>query len=175
VPVDDRLPRLGTILTRRYKGRTLQVEVLEHGFAFEGKTYRSLSAVAKAVSRLPKTHIRATAWLTDSKQIYLLGKIWTHRQPHWPLRLGWADANVLRSVLGVHCGTWCLDSNPSHEWDAYGSVTSCAQGVVSFPVFFHRLVVLCGLAVLASSAETDATPRHLICSRRLQKWGRPAW
>jgi hypothetical protein len=47
---DDRLPRPGTILTRRYKGRTLQVEVLEHGFAFEGKTYRSLSAVAKAVT-----------------------------------------------------------------------------------------------------------------------------
>jgi hypothetical protein len=50
VPVDDRLPRPGTILTRRYKGRTLQVEVLENGFAFEGKTYRSLSAVAKAVT-----------------------------------------------------------------------------------------------------------------------------
>jgi hypothetical protein len=50
MPTDDRLPRPGTILTRRYKGRTLQVEVLEHGFAFEGKTYRSLSAVAKAVS-----------------------------------------------------------------------------------------------------------------------------
>ena len=33
------------------KGKAvLQVEVLEHGFAFEGKTYRSLSAVAKAVT-----------------------------------------------------------------------------------------------------------------------------
>jgi hypothetical protein len=50
MPIDDRLPRPGTILTRRYKSRTLQVEVLEHGFAFEGKTYRSLSAVAKAVT-----------------------------------------------------------------------------------------------------------------------------
>jgi hypothetical protein len=50
LPADDRLPRPGTILTRRYKGRTLQVEVLEHGFAFEGRTYRSLSAVAKAVT-----------------------------------------------------------------------------------------------------------------------------
>src|SRR5262249_58444133 len=48
LPADDRLPRPGTILTRRYKGRSLQVEVLEHGFAFEGHTYRSLSAVAKA-------------------------------------------------------------------------------------------------------------------------------
>ena len=50
MPADDRLPRPGTVLTRRYKGRTLQVEVLEHGFAFEGRTYRSLSAVAKAVT-----------------------------------------------------------------------------------------------------------------------------
>ena len=50
LPADDRMPRPGTILTRRYKGRTLQVEVLEHGFAFEEKVYRSLSAVAKAVS-----------------------------------------------------------------------------------------------------------------------------
>ena len=50
VPTHDRLPRPGTILTRRYKGRTVQVEVLEHGFACEGQTYRSLSAVAKAVT-----------------------------------------------------------------------------------------------------------------------------
>ena len=50
VPVDDRLPRPGTILTRRYKGRTLQVEVLEHGFVYDGQTYRSLSAVANAVT-----------------------------------------------------------------------------------------------------------------------------
>jgi Protein of unknown function (DUF2924) len=50
VPTDDRLPRPGTILTRRYKGRTLQVQVLDHGFRFEDQVYRSLSAVAKAVT-----------------------------------------------------------------------------------------------------------------------------
>jgi hypothetical protein len=50
VPNNDRLPRPGTILTRRYKGRTLQVEVLEHGFACDGQVYRSLSAVAKVVT-----------------------------------------------------------------------------------------------------------------------------
>ena len=49
MPADNRL-RPGTILTRRYKGRTLQVEVREHGFAFDGQVYRSLSAVAKAVT-----------------------------------------------------------------------------------------------------------------------------
>jgi hypothetical protein len=50
VPRDNRLPRPGTILTRRYKGRTLQVEVLEQGLAYDGQVYRSLSAVAKAIT-----------------------------------------------------------------------------------------------------------------------------
>jgi hypothetical protein len=47
---DDRLPPPGTILARPYKGRTLQVQVLSDGFAFEGHVYPSLSAVAKAAT-----------------------------------------------------------------------------------------------------------------------------
>ena len=47
---DDRLPPPGTILARPYKGRTLQVQVLTEGFAFEGNVYPSLSAVAKAAT-----------------------------------------------------------------------------------------------------------------------------
>src|SRR5262249_24857364 len=47
---DDRLPPPGTILTRLYKGRTLQVQILTEGFAFEGRIYPSLSAVAKAAT-----------------------------------------------------------------------------------------------------------------------------
>jgi len=47
---DDRLPPPGTILTRPYKGQTVQVQVLTSGFAYQGKVYPSLSAVAKAVT-----------------------------------------------------------------------------------------------------------------------------
>src|SRR5439155_22520063 len=47
---DPRLPMAGTILTRDYKGQTLQVEVLAEGFAYAGHTYKSLSAVAKVVT-----------------------------------------------------------------------------------------------------------------------------
>jgi hypothetical protein len=47
---DDRLPPAGTILTRTYKGRTLQVQVLDNGFAYDGQVYGSLSAVAKAIT-----------------------------------------------------------------------------------------------------------------------------
>ena len=44
------LPMPGTVLTRPYKGQTLQVQVQTDGFEFDGHTYRSLSAVAKAIT-----------------------------------------------------------------------------------------------------------------------------
>ncbi len=47
---DPRLPKPGTALLRNYKGRRIVVEVLADGFAYEGQTYRSLSAVARAVT-----------------------------------------------------------------------------------------------------------------------------
>jgi hypothetical protein len=47
---DNRLPRPGTVLTRRYKGQILQVRILASGFAFAGHVYASLSAVAKAIT-----------------------------------------------------------------------------------------------------------------------------
>lgn len=47
---EARLPIPGTMLTRVYRGRTIRVTVLEHGFEYEGKPYRSLSAIAKAVT-----------------------------------------------------------------------------------------------------------------------------
>jgi Protein of unknown function (DUF2924) len=47
---DDRLPPPGTILTRTYKGTVVQVQVLQQGFAYQGEIYKSLSAVAKAIT-----------------------------------------------------------------------------------------------------------------------------
>ena len=49
-PADHRLPPPGTILTRPYKGQLVQVQVLTEGFAYAGRVYPSLSAVAKAVT-----------------------------------------------------------------------------------------------------------------------------
>jgi hypothetical protein len=46
----SRLPLPGTLITRRYKGRLLQVKVVADGFEFEGEHYKSLSAVAKKVT-----------------------------------------------------------------------------------------------------------------------------
>jgi hypothetical protein len=43
---DPRLPMPGAVLTREYKGRTIQVTVLPNDFDYDGQVYRSLSAVA---------------------------------------------------------------------------------------------------------------------------------
>ena len=45
-----RIPVPGTIITRPYKGRSLEVKVLPRGFEHEGVVYKSLSAVAKAAT-----------------------------------------------------------------------------------------------------------------------------
>jgi len=47
---DPRLPKPGTTIERVYKGRKLLVRVLEDGFEYDGKPYRSLSALAKHIT-----------------------------------------------------------------------------------------------------------------------------
>ncbi len=47
---DERLPRPGHAIVRRYKGETLRVTVLTSGFEFKGDRYDSLSAIAQAVT-----------------------------------------------------------------------------------------------------------------------------
>ena len=48
--IESHLPLPGTILTRWYKGQMLCIQVLRHGFEFDGQIYKSLSAVAKAIT-----------------------------------------------------------------------------------------------------------------------------
>jgi hypothetical protein len=47
---DSRLPLPGTLLSRKWKGRTILVEVLANGFRYENRHYPSLSAIAVAVT-----------------------------------------------------------------------------------------------------------------------------
>jgi hypothetical protein len=47
---DPRLPPVGSVISRKYKDRDLQVTVLESGFEFEGHTYKSLSKLAGIIS-----------------------------------------------------------------------------------------------------------------------------
>ena len=47
---DSRLPLPGALLSRKWKGRTVLVEVLAEGFRYENRQYSSLSAIAVAVT-----------------------------------------------------------------------------------------------------------------------------
>jgi hypothetical protein len=44
------LPRSGTILMREWRGTTYQVAVVDDGFLWDGKTHRSLSSIARAIT-----------------------------------------------------------------------------------------------------------------------------
>lgn len=47
---DPRLPPPGNIIERQYKGTMIRVIVLQDGFEYEGRRYKSLTAIAKEVS-----------------------------------------------------------------------------------------------------------------------------
>lgn len=47
---DRRLPLTGTLLAREYNGQSVVVKVLDEGFEYEGRRYKSLSAIAREVT-----------------------------------------------------------------------------------------------------------------------------
>jgi hypothetical protein len=49
-PAAKRLPPAGTIIRRDYRGRMLEIEILDDGFAYDGERFQSLSAVAKKIT-----------------------------------------------------------------------------------------------------------------------------
>lgn len=46
----DRVPIPGSTIVRRYKGRQLEVRVLNGGFEYEGERFGTFSAVAKSIT-----------------------------------------------------------------------------------------------------------------------------
>ncbi len=46
---DNRLPVPGSIITKTYRGKTIEVKVLENGFEYEGKVFKSISRVAMTI------------------------------------------------------------------------------------------------------------------------------
>lgn len=51
---DHRLPPVGSMVTRNYKGKNIQALILENGFEYDGEYYKSLSAIAR--------HITGSRW-----------------------------------------------------------------------------------------------------------------
>jgi hypothetical protein len=50
---DPRLPEAGSLLSREFKGFAHEVQVLEREFTYRGRSYRSLSAIAKEITGTP--------------------------------------------------------------------------------------------------------------------------
>jgi len=48
---DQRLPAPGAVLEREHNGKTIRAKVLDDGFEYRGKVYRSLSAVAREATK----------------------------------------------------------------------------------------------------------------------------
>jgi len=47
---DSRLPIPGSTIIKTYKGNDIQVKVLDKGFEYKGRIYKSLSAIAKEIT-----------------------------------------------------------------------------------------------------------------------------
>ncbi len=47
---DRRIPKPGVVLSRRYRGQEIRVTVLEDGFEWNGRRFKSLSALAREVT-----------------------------------------------------------------------------------------------------------------------------
>lgn len=52
-PRDNRLPASGSIITKTYRGKPIEVKVLENGFEYQEKTYKSISRVAMEIVKRP--------------------------------------------------------------------------------------------------------------------------
>ena len=47
---DERLPPIGAVLQRKYRGETIEVEVLARGFGYREQVYGSLSQVVQRIT-----------------------------------------------------------------------------------------------------------------------------
>lgn len=47
---DLRIPPIGSIISKTYRGQQVEVKVLENGFEYKGKLYKSISRVAMTIT-----------------------------------------------------------------------------------------------------------------------------
>lgn len=52
-PRDSRIPPVGTVISKNYKGETLEVKVLDNGFEYKGQVFKSISALAVHIVGAP--------------------------------------------------------------------------------------------------------------------------
>lgn len=52
-PRNHRLPALGSIITKTYRGKTIEVKGLENGFEYKGRVFKSISRVVITIVKRP--------------------------------------------------------------------------------------------------------------------------
>lgn len=50
---DSRLPAPGSTIIKTYRGKIIEVKVLENGFEYDGKIFKSISRVAMSIVKRP--------------------------------------------------------------------------------------------------------------------------
>lgn len=50
-PKDSRIPPVGSVISKTYRGQHIEVKVLENGFEYKGKVYKSISRVAMTITK----------------------------------------------------------------------------------------------------------------------------
>ena len=48
---DSRIPPVGSVIGKTYRGQQVEVKVLENGFEYKGKVYKSISRVAMTITK----------------------------------------------------------------------------------------------------------------------------
>ncbi len=48
---DSRIPPVGSVISKTYRGQQIEVKVLESGFEYKGKVYKSISRVAMTITK----------------------------------------------------------------------------------------------------------------------------
>ena len=117
VPKDPRLPSADSQITRKYKGRTIIVRVLADGFEYLGERYRSLTTIAKAITRVRALEERIACEISFPRLLGYRYDIGGETLPTAPT-LAWVRVSA-RWRYGAGAGpTWaktntmiCVDSN----------------------------------------------------------------
>lgn len=48
---DSRIPPVGSVISKTYRGQQVEVKVLENGFEYKGKVHKSISRVAMTITK----------------------------------------------------------------------------------------------------------------------------
>ena len=119
---DRRLPLPGALLTRKWKGRTVLVEVLAKGFRYENRQYSSLSAIATAIT--------GTRW--NGLAFFGLTRPRAGSARSNPVRKSNQDAKVEESPARLRCAIYTRKSTEEGLDQEFNSLDAQREAAEAF-------------------------------------------